>query len=301
MSGSNTTAKGLALALGCAASVGTAYTLLRDDVAAGRWSDSYVLVPILLCIACGAGHLAAQALKDRSILSALGFAIAFTMATILTVWTSVSKQAATTEARTLETVASNKDRGAVEAALRDAELRYRQALDQADKARSSGGCGRVCSDWQKRSDEVIARIRELKAELKSMDPQKPVAAGAERVAQVIHMLSGFEVGKVKALLELVEPFAYSLVFELAVIVCFGYGFSGPRRSVRTPGKEAKTQPTPSPEPPGGDKRDPHVVSWCEEYARRHGRRPSIPEVQAAFSGMSKTSAWRYSRSRHRVA
>jgi hypothetical protein len=36
----------------------------------------------------------------------------------------------------------------------------------------------------------------------------------------------------------------------------------------------------------------HVVSWVRAYRRRHGRDPKIPEVQGAFKGLSRTTAWR---------
>jgi hypothetical protein len=35
-----------------------------------------------------------------------------------------------------------------------------------------------------------------------------------------------------------------------------------------------------------------VVSWIQEYRRRHGRNPQIPEVQQAFPGLPKTTTWR---------
>src|SRR5262245_7603209 len=112
----SSTARGAALALGCAASGGAISILLHDDWASGRWSDGFVLVPWRPGSAGTAGHPAAMALRDRSILSATGFALAFSLGTVLTVYTSVSKQATTTDAKTLATVASNKHRGVVEAA-----------------------------------------------------------------------------------------------------------------------------------------------------------------------------------------
>lgn len=299
MRGLTTPARASAIALGCAASAGCAYLLLKDDVLAGRWSDSFVMVPLILGIAVVAGHLAAKALRDRSILSACGFAIAFAVASLMTVYSSVSKQATSTDAKTLEAVASNRDRSVVEAALLDAQIRYKQALDQADAARSSGGCGRVCTDWSKRALEVDARVRELKAELKSMDPQKPVAAGAEKMARVIYRLFGLDPVKVKDFILDVEQLAYTLLFEITAISSFGYGLSG-NRAPRVAAK-ARMQPTPDlPEPPG-DRRDPAIVSWVEEYTRRHGRAPQIPEVQKAFEGLSRTSAYRYAKSKHGVA
>lgn len=294
-----TTARGLALALGSAASIGAAYILLKDDVVAGRWSDSFVLVPLMLGIAVVAGHLAARAFRDRSILAASGFALAFFLGTALTVYQSVSKQAATTDAKTLETVASNKDRGLVETKLRIAQTRYERALDNADKARSTGGCGRVCLDWSNSAIEVEAHIRQLQAELKGMNPEKPVAAGPERVAQVIHVLSGLDAHKVKALLVLIEPFAFSLLFELTAISAFGYGFGGSRRPVQAVNDNAETQPIDDqPEPPG-DRRNQDIVSWVEAFERRHGRAPRIPEVMQTFD-VGKTTAFRYAQKLHRA-
>jgi hypothetical protein len=298
-----TTARGLALALGSAASIGAAYILLKDDVVAGQWSDSFVLVPLMLGIAVVAGHLAAKASRDRSFLAASGFALAFFLGTALTVYQSVAKQAATTDAKMLETVASNKDRSMVEAQLQIAQTRYSDAISNYKKLLSpDGSClTRKCMDSAQRISEVEARQDQLRRELKSMDPVKPVAAGPDRVAQVIHVLFGLETHKVKALLVIVEPFAFSLLFELTAISAFGYGFGGSRRPVRAANENTETQPTVElPEPPG-DRRDPAIVSWVEEFTRRNGRAPQIPEVQQAFEGLGKTTAWRYCKDRHRAA
>jgi hypothetical protein len=35
-----------------------------------------------------------------------------------------------------------------------------------------------------------------------------------------------------------------------------------------------------------------VVSWARAYRQRHGRSPKIPEVQKAFNGLARTTAWR---------
>lgn len=296
--GAYSTARGAAIALGCAASGGAAYVLLKEDWVSGRWSDSFVLVPLILGIAVVAGHLAAKASRDRSFLSAIGFALAFFLGTTLTVYQSVSKQATTSDARMLDTEASNQARLSVEADLSRARLRYQQALDQADRE-TAGGCARKCEDWKLRAREVSSQIRELEAKLQGTTSVKPVAAGAERVAKVINVLSGLEVDRVKALLVLVEPFAFSLLFELTAISAFGYGFGGSRRPARAAPQSVKTQPTPSPEPPG-DKRDPAIVSWVEEYTRRHGRAPQIKDVQAAFN-VARVTAYRYAKRRHGTA
>ena len=53
---------------------------------------------------------------------------------------------------------------------------------------------------------------------------------------------------------------------------------------------AALPPIPEDEPPGDD--DDVVVSWVREFRRMKGRPPQIPELQAAFPGTPKTTAWR---------
>lgn len=297
----STTSRALAIALALAASGGAGFLLLKEDVVAGRWSDSFVLVPLILVITCVAGHLASKALRSLSILSALGFALTFLLGTVMTIYVSVGKQAVSTEAKSLAAVASTKDRSLVEAELRIAEARYQQAITESDKARSSGGCGRVCSDWSHRALEVEARVRELKTELKGMEPVPSVSTGAVKMARVINRIFGLEQEKVKDFILDVEQLAFTLLFELTAVTAFGYGLSGSQATTRVVVRSAKTQPPTTTEPPGGDRRDPNIVSWVEAFERRNGRAPRIPEVQAAFKGTSKTSAFRYAKKRHGTA
>lgn len=53
---------------------------------------------------------------------------------------------------------------------------------------------------------------------------------------------------------------------------------------------AALPPIPEDEPPGDE--DDVVVSWVREFRRMKGRPPQIPELQAAFPGTPKTTAWR---------
>lgn len=297
MSAHSTPARALAIALGVIASCGALFILLKDDVLAGRWSDAFVLVPIMMVIALAAGHLTVTAFRSRKYISASGFAMAFILGTALTFYTSVGKQADISETATLATEASNADRKVVDDDIARARLRLQQALDQADRETGAGGCQKKCEDWKLRAREVAAQIRELEAKRKGMDPQKPVAADAERVAKVISMFTGADEHRVKAMLVLVKPFAFSILFELTAIAAFGFAFGHPTVPARKDRKE-KTQSTTKPEPPG-DRRDPAIVSWVEEFERRHGRPPQIPEVKRAFK-VSKTTAFRYATKAHRT-
>jgi hypothetical protein len=41
------------------------------------------------------------------------------------------------------------------------------------------------------------------------------------------------------------------------------------------------------------RRDSEVIDWVRAFRQRHGRSPSIPEVQSQFATLSKSTAWRY--------
>lgn len=285
----------LAIALGCIASGLALYVLLRDDVAALRWSDAFVLSPGLLALTIGAGHMVSEAWRHRRPLAVLGFSLVFCIGTLMTVFVSITKQAGQTDTKIAETTASNFNRSVVEADLRDAETRYKQALDAADSHRSNGGCGRQCLDWSKRALEVEARIDKLKDDLKRTPASKPVAAGVEWFAQIVHALTGADAKAIrdKFMAFRLDALGLTFMFEVTAITAFGY--RGPRVP-RAPRPARALAPL----PPPGDKRNPNIVSFVDEFERQHGRPPRIREVQQRFK-VSKTSAHRYSRRRHGVA
>lgn len=288
------------MALGCVASGGALYILLKEDVLSGRWSDSFVLVPTMILIALAAGHLAVTALQSRKLLAAIGFSLAFFLGAALTVYTSVGKQADTSDSQTLVTEASNQARRTVEADLSRARLRYQQASDQADRETGAGGCRTKCEDWKLRAREVDAQIRLLEAQLLTMQPQKPVAADAERVAEVIHVVTGADAQQVKALLVLLKPFAFSVLFELTAIAAFGFAFGHHAPAQNAP-QRAKTQPSSAPPEPPGSRRDPIVERWVEDFERRNARSPQLTEVQARFPRLGRTTCYRYAKRRHGAA
>jgi hypothetical protein len=62
-------------------------------------------------------------------------------------------------------------------------------------------------------------------------------------------------------------------------------------AVHGSGSEEQKEEVPVVQEPTPDERE-RVVSWVKEYRRRHGRSPRIPEVQEAFKGLKRTTAWR---------
>ena len=284
------TGRWLAQATGAAASVGALYILLKDDVLAGKWSDAYILVPIMVGIAIAAGHLAWAALASRKYLSALGFALAFGLGSLLTVYTSVGKQAAHSDAVTLAATASNDLRRSKEEELSRARQRLSDAQQSADRERGTA-CGRKCLDWEMRAREVASHIQTLESELRAMAPV-PVAPTATRFSRLVAALTGADPEKVKAMIVLFEPFGFALLFEATAIVALGYGFGQPRR--RAPAPSPQRAPRPRITSSRADRDD--VIDWVRAYRARNGRDPQIPELQAAFP-LPRTTAWRYAKSR----
>ncbi len=277
----------LAIAVGIAASGCALGILLQDAIRTGIFTLEHALIPGMVGIAIAAGHLVGTALRSRKYLSALGFAVSFALATLLTVYTSVSKQADQSETVISAVSVTNTARKGKEDELARTRTRYEQANVMAEREMTGQKCLARCADWKTRSAEVAARVEKLEGELKDMAPPKPVTVGADKMAKVITMFVVQDVERVKAMLLLLEPFAKALLFELTAIVAFGFGF-GHRRAVKLKKPARVSAPDPKPAPPGSEDR---VVDWVREFRRRHGRNPQIPEVQREF-GLPKTSAWR---------
>lgn len=296
MKQSSATGRRLAIATGGVASCGALYFLLKDDVMAGRWSDAYVLMPIMVFIAVAAGHLFSAAIRSRKLLSAAGFAVAFTLSSLLTIYTSVGKQAGSSDAAALAAVASNELRQAKEADLARARIRYTDAQTMADRERSDRRCGGKCQDWERRSREVAAYISAAEAELAKMAPPKPVSATATRAAQLVSTLTGVDQSHARELIVMFEPVAYSIALEITSIFALGYGFG---RRPAPPTSAGFDSPAREP-PPRQRNRAPRkrntepdeVVDWVREFRARKGRDPQIPELQRQFPGTPKTTAWR---------
>lgn len=286
---STTSGRWLAIATGAAASAGALYILLKDDVMSGRWSDAFVLVPVMVGISIAAGHLCWSALAGRSYLAALGFALAFALGSVLTVYTSVGKQAATSDATALAVKASNDLRQAKEGELARARVRFTDAQTMADRERSEKRCGQKCQDWERRGREVEAYIRQIESDLATMDPPKPIAAPATRFARFAGLFLDIDSASLSAKLDTVQPLAYSLLFELTAIVALGYGFGH---------RQAPTAPASCHVEPPRRKRgrprnhDGEVVDWVRAFRERHGRDPQIPELQMQFPAVPRTTAWR---------
>jgi hypothetical protein len=64
----------------------------------------------------------------------------------------------------------------------------------------------------------------IDAKLEKLGPEIPVAPKAEKMAELISTLCNRDRTTVKHLLMLLEPFTYSLIFELCALVSFSFAF-----------------------------------------------------------------------------
>lgn len=138
-----------------------------------------------------------------------------------------------------------------------------EGLERDRKAECKSGVGKDC--------------RALKA---WEDQQR--AALASTPAPRSHSLIADATGLPAWAVEIVPAMAFSTGLLVLGFVLIDFGWHVPQ------GQKAEAPAAPETKPDETEQ----VVSWVRAYRRRHGRDPKIPEVQGAFNGLSKTTAWR---------
>jgi hypothetical protein len=213
----------LAIVAGIAATGGALAILLADPLASGTWRLDHGLLPVIVAITIAAGHLTGSAWRDRRYGSSIGFAVIFTIGTVLTVYSSVGTQKAATGDKATSIEADNAAVAAKTAELTSARARLDVATREADREMKGQDCRTRCENWRKRGAEVQSHIRILEAELRQLGSTKAARPKAEAAAEALAVL-GFDRARVANAATIFEPFAYSLLLELTAIVAFGYGF-----------------------------------------------------------------------------
>lgn len=289
MQNSTTPGRLLAITSGMAFSAGSLVILMGDVLTKPQmWEQYHVLTVITVAGTIAAGHLMAKAKSAKHWLGALGFGVLFMAGTLLVVYNSVGRQAATTDAVQLSTEARNKAIADKSADLDRARARLSDAERMVDVETRNGGCGRSCNDWKRRAVEVRAHVSMLEADVSKLGAPSPVAPKAAKMAAIM-ALFGADETKAKAALALIEPFLWTLFFEIGSIVSLGYAFRDvPGRFRPVPPESDAVLPDTEAEAEGPD----NVTDWVHHFKERHGRSPRLPEVQAAFPSVPKTTAWR---------
>jgi hypothetical protein len=219
-----------AFVAGIIASAGALAILLQDAFKTGAWGLEHVLMPVLVSVTILAGHPFGCAVRSRKLLSALGFLIVAGAATWGVVYTSVGKQSELAETRIKAAESVNAERASLLArrAKNAAMLEHEQELLARECASGKGTrCDRVKTTVGVYKDAVAG----IDAKLEKLGPDLPIAPKAEKMAEVIAAFTGKDSSQVKHALMLVEPFTYSLIFELCALVSFWLEFGhGPNRS-----------------------------------------------------------------------
>lgn len=231
--------RAIAIVAGITFTCGALYILLEDAMRTHS-SMEHAITIVTLFGTIAVGHLALEAARQRNVLPVLGFAILFVAGTALTVYNSVGRQSESTDAKLLDTQARNEQIATAKSAKKANEAMLAEA-----RANHSRECA---SGRGKRCDGIAVTIRVYEdavkgndADLVRLGPPMPVAPKAEKMASVAAIF-GADKARAKATLMLIEPFAYTVFFELGSIISLGYGFG---RRCRATGLPQKTSRTPS--------------------------------------------------------
>lgn len=240
--------RGMATVAGLAFTTGALIILLGSAVITPRdWTSHHVLTILAVFGTIFAGHQITTAWRARSI-AVIGYAIVFIVGTGLVVYNSVGNQAekaGSTVASAADINARIKDKTAD---LKSAKVRKANAEREADGEMKGQLCRDRCKAWKQNAVDIGNAIKTLEAEIAALGPQRPVNIKAERMAEVA-ALFGADHAQAKAALMLIEPFLWSLFFEIGSIVSLGFAFrhSQPERPAVKVEKPVTAQPADDPD------------------------------------------------------
>jgi hypothetical protein len=292
----------LAIAAGTAFTYGGLRIILGDQLTdPAQWTTGVQLTVLMVGGTIAAGHLMRDAGAAKRYGAAFGFLVLFLAGTGLVVLNSVGRQAENSMLTVSQADDAAERRIAIKAALARSEAMLSEA--QAGLAREcKTGKGKRCEGIQATIAVYEAAVKGHTADLEKIGPQKPVNAKAAHMAKIL-ALSGADEAKAKAALLLLEPFLWTLFFEIGSIVSLGFAFRGITESA--PGKitdeeieEFKratsndTEPLPPTKAIVPDMTGSNIVPWAQAFRAQHGRPARLDEVQAAFPEVARTTAWR---------
>jgi hypothetical protein len=215
--------RGMATVAGLAFTTGALIILLGSAVITPRdWTSHHVLTILAVFGTIFAGHQITTAWRARSI-AVIGYAIVFIVGTGLVVYNSVGNQAekaGSSVASAADINARIKDKTAD---LKSAKARKANAEREADGEMKGQLCRDRCKAWKQNAVDIGNAIKTLEAEIAALGPQRPVNIKAERMAEVA-ALFGADHAQAKAALMLIEPFLWTLFFEIGSIVSLGFAF-----------------------------------------------------------------------------
>lgn len=224
MQTNTTQGRALAIAAGCAFTAGGLTILMGDALLRPQdWTTYHVLTVLTVFGTIAAGHLMADAARARQALAVIGFLMLFLAGTALVVYQSVGRQAELTDTKANTAEARNADIATKRADIATARQRLADADKMVEIETRKGGCGTNCKDWKQRAAEVRSHLKTLETEIAALGAPAPVAPKAEKMAAVAALFGANE-AKARAALTLIEPFLWTLFFEIGSIVSLGFAF-----------------------------------------------------------------------------
>lgn len=295
-----------AIGLGLLFASGTAYVLFEDVLVRGAsLTTDHVLSSIALVGVIYATHALFGVIADGRNLLAVGFAALILSGAFVIAVKSAGRNAETYFSKAGEITRANEARARADADLEAARKALREAKE-AEAAECGSGRGEKCKGRKSTTEARAAEIAPLEAARASLGAMQDDRAAIRYAARVVALLPSVEapVDVLAERLELLLPAALTLVLELGSAVCFAAGFHHPgrRRDTSMKSETIDTSAEHVHELPPQNDNDPtpgsrvrareEVIDWVRAYRARHGRLPQIPEVQARFPGVARSTAHR---------
>jgi hypothetical protein len=177
------------------------------------------------------GHLLSEQLRQRRLLPTLGLLLLFCAGTFYCVTASGGRNAASSGANAELVHKDNDDRARVEADLKTAKDRLKEAQDkEADECAS--GPGTKCKGRKATREERQTYVNVLEAQLRLMDPQRSEYPELRHAAKLFASIVSASEQTIFDRLVLWFPFVKAIFAEIATLVFGAIGF-GHRKPMET--------------------------------------------------------------------
>lgn len=235
-----TSGQWLARAGGLLCAGAAAYVLTQDAIHSGKWTTDDLLMLPLVAVTILASHLVGNARRARAWGAVAGFCLLALIGTALIVYTSVGRQARIADAEDAHAADVAKRIKDIEADIAAITKKRDDASVVIEHERKrlatecSTGKGTKC-DGTRYSIGVYeaavkgheADIERKRRDLDRIGPVPVTGARAVRMATVIAMFSSQEAAlkaRLTRIFRELEPFAFSLLWEIGAAINLGYGF-----------------------------------------------------------------------------
>lgn len=291
-----TTIRSVPAIIGGTIAAGIAWATIVRDVGFLNIGLDHIQAAALVGLTVLAGHLAAQAWKQGHLLAPAALVMLATIGSALTVYSAMGNRAEVRDTKVATASMSEAVRERIESDLATTTKLVEQAIKW-----QANSCGRDRTSDSCKGHTFLLRQRE--ASQKALQAQLletgPIVTPEPKAAQVALLagLAGYDGDKAKRFVSAIDPLVTPLFFELLAILMFSFGLGHKSASATSVIEAANdAEPLPPKQEPVPLRLVPtesEVIKWRTEFAKVNGRLPRGKELQAAFDGIPKTSAWRY--------